>query len=519
MHRKLVVLIAGILMVFHFMPGAGFFSKGMERGSQSDVCSKLPPVTAPAVSWELPGDVPLLMNAPSANLFGWQEFIALNWKADPNNPGKPLQKVDASSFGEPGDTDLLVWETYKRDDEVFQSKAKKPSDWNAPRGDRIIYSISKFQGAPVLDLSEFGQASVGNPWLTAQNGNLTFYEKRLNQDEFTYIVNNGLYDAKKQNSMAQTTGIHLPSGAAVAPSPNNCYGTNTCGSIEIKAAWLPIGPNDNPDDFKKKYKTSLAKVFDPTTGKPGQQVLVGLVGLHIIHKTALAQQFIWATFEHIDNTPDDNQLNNLPAGKKYTYYNPNCDPSKDPYQCKKNLLPTYCDKNNQCKGCDPQTCPNKDCKPFSAPNQAVRIAPVPYNSTNNVGCLNEAAWAAIGSANPDSVFLNYRLISVLWPGQSQTYTKPVKAPLTQGNPQPQAYKVSNTTLETYVQQALSCLDCHTYAPVAPLAASNAPIKISKNAAPGSGAKFAADYSFLFREACTKTNNNGCPASKPPCTQE
>jgi hypothetical protein len=521
------VLVVGWLVVWYFWPRNGPTpnnhnnNKGIVMGSEvnvSDVCSKLPPVTAPTVGWELPGDVPLLMNAPSANLFGWQEFIALNWKADPNNPGKPSQQVTASSFGEPGDNGAVVWETYKRDDEVFLSNAKKPSDWNAPRAERIIYSISKFQGAPVLDLSEFGQASVGNPWLTAQNGNLTVYEKRMNQDEFTYILNNGLYNAKTQYNVAQTKGIHLPSGAASPPSPNNCYATNSCGSIEIKAAWLPIGPGDNPDDFKKKYKTSMARVFDPTTGKAGQPVLVGLVGLHIIHKTALAQQFIWATFEHVDNTPDDNQLNNLPPGKKYAYYNPNCDPAKDPYQCQKNLLPTYCDPKNQCKSCTP-SCPNKNCKPFNAPNQAVRLAPVPSNSTNNVGCLNEAAWAAIKSANPDSVFLNYRLISVLWPGQSQTYTTPMKAPLAQGNPQPQAYKVANTTLETYVQQALSCLDCHTYAPVAPTVATNAPIKISKNASPGSGAKYAADYSFLLREACTKNNGNGCPASKSPCTQE
>ncbi len=90
---------------------------------------------------------------------------------------------------------------------------------------------------------------------------------------------------------------------------------------------------------------------------------------------------------------------------------------------------------HKCKTCGAD-CPNKNCTPYSAPNQVVRLAPVPSTSTNNVGCLNEAAWAAIKSANPNSVFLNYRLISVLWPGQSQTYTTPVKAPLAQGNPQP-----------------------------------------------------------------------------------
>lgn len=528
MHRKLAVLVVACFITLYLMPGALSLVKEAGADPQSATCASLPPVTAPMVGWQLPGDVPLLINAPSANLLGWQEFIALNWKADPAHPGLPSKQTPASRFGEPGDTSAVVWETYKRDDEVFLSNARKPAAWNAPRAQRLIYSTSKFTGAPVLDLSEFGQANVGNPWLTAQSGNLTFYEKRINHDEFTYIVNQQLYDATAQNRVAASTGIHLPSGAAQPSSPGDCYATNSCGAIEIKAAWLPIGPNDNPTDFQKRYKTSWARVMNPATGRLGPRVLIGLVGLHIIHKTANAQQFVWATFEHIDNSPDDNQLSNLPPGSRYAYYNPNCDPTKDPYQCQKNLMPTYCDCDpqnprapcNQCKACVPGQCRNPNCKPFSAPNQVVRLAAVPYNSTNNVGCLNEAAWKAIQQANPDSVYLHYRLISVLWPGQSQTYTGPNKAPLTQGNPQPQAYKVANTTMETYVQQALSCLDCHTYGGVAPLAvAENQPIKISKQAAPGSGAKNAADYSFLLLEACTKTNSNGCPASKPPCTRE
>lgn len=479
-------------------------------------CSRLPPITLPSpfVSSNLPADVVLLLNAPSANLFGWQQFVALNWTADPKNPGLPNNGVTAGKFGEPGDMSATVWETYKPSQDVFKANAAPPSPWGAARAQKVIYSSSKFGGGPILDLSDFpnltsfGQASRGNPWLTAQNRNLTFYEKLMNRDEFDYIVNNKLYDATQQQKVASTAGIHFPFGS----DSTNCYANGPCGAIEIKAAWLPIGRNEDPNQIKKRFKVSMAQVYDPAT-RTTRSTLVRLVGLHIIHKTALAQQFVWATFEHVDNTPDDNELNHIPAGKSYTYYNPNCDPSKDPYQCRKNYLPTYCDPNDLTKDCVPANkCPNKNCVPFSAPNQAVRLSPVPSNSTNNVGCLNQAAWSAIRQANPDSVFQYYRLISVLWPGQSQTNKGPAKAPLPQGNPQPQAYKVANATMETYVQESLSCLDCHTFAPIAPTANPSRVLKISKNAAPGSNPSFAADYSFLLQEACTPNNNNKCPAA-------
>lgn len=534
MDKRIFVLIAALLFITYMMQSActtgptadnaaptAQVNANADTGAQSPsaICSQLPPVTIPNdfISSNLPGDVNLLMNAPNANLFGWQQFIALNWVADPQRAGMPNTSAPASQFGEPGDTSGVVWETYMASSDVFRSQAAPPLAWEAKRPQKVIYSSSKFMGGPTLDLSDFpnlslfGQASRGNPWLTAQNGNLTYYEKLINEDEYTYIVNNKLYDANQQQKVASTVGIHFPSGS----DPKNCYANGPCGAIEIKAAWLPIAANEDPEQIKKRFKVSMANVVNPSTGTT-ESTLVRLVGLHIIHKTALGQQFVWATFEHVDNTPDDNQLNNLPAGRQYTYYNPNCDPSRDPYQCRKNYLPTYCDPDDLTKDCvAANNCPNKNCVPFNAPNQAVRLNPVPYNSTNNVGCLNEAAWNAIRQANPDSVFQYYRLISVLWPGQSQTYTGPVKAPLTQGNPQPQAYKVSNATMETYVQESLSCLDCHTFAPIAPVAQTGTQsrfLKISANAAPGSGSSYAADYSFLLQEACTPNNDNNCPAS-------
>ena len=46
---------------------------------------------------------------------------------------------------------------------------------------------------------------------------------------------------------------------------------------------------------------------------------VALVGLHFVHKTKSRPQWIWTTFEHIDNVPDPDQ--DPTPGKTYTFNN------------------------------------------------------------------------------------------------------------------------------------------------------------------------------------------------------
>jgi hypothetical protein len=74
-----------------------------------------------------------------------------------------------------------------------------------------------------------------------------------------------------------------------------------CQSIIVKAAWREL-----PDDksVQARFFHVPAKVVDWTDS--GDQILfdrtMGLVGLHIVHKTPKRQNWIWATFEHVDNT-------------------------------------------------------------------------------------------------------------------------------------------------------------------------------------------------------------------------
>ncbi|MDP9192508.1 MAG: hypothetical protein M3P06_12480 [Acidobacteriota bacterium] len=477
----------------------------MPAGSTSNCLAPpfLVSTTPDTFAYTTPKDFAALPRQADANCLAWQEFISLNWVASSSMRGQPDTTATPAQFGEPNDLRATVWETYKESDEVFLANAKDPGPWNTwPKGGGPTVKVlggmkSEFDAEPVLDLKDIGQASTGHPWLTAQSGILTLYERRMNEDEYNYIWKNKLYDADMQLefvkapvatttvTQTQPVGISLPDGT---PS-SAAYGP--LGAIETKAAWLEL---PNQADWPR-YKISKAVVNYP--GKPPKTVTVGLVGLHIIHKTALGQQFIWATFEHKDNCPDRTQVANKTLAPAYAYYNPTCDPATDPYKCVANANPTIVNggKNN-----------------YEWPIQVVRETPAPTRAQNNIVGLNQYAWAQIAAQNPDSVFLNYELVNTLWSNQNTTIQPGARVPLFAGqlSPGPSQEPVTNTTLETYVQ-SLTCLACHASAAIAPLAQQST-TKIYDPATSGQPSTatnpYAADYSFLLNNAQQPKANKG-----------
>jgi len=164
----------------------------------------------PVVQPIMPADVQVPISQFHFNNLAWQQFITLNWAADPNSPGNPDPTVSGSTFGTPGDTTPVVWESYKEASEVFRPNAEPPTPWGAQRalpaafakipgskglkatsraGIKGLFASSKFDGGPELDLSDFAEAFTGGAWLTAQpkmNNYITLFEKRLNEDEYNY---------------------------------------------------------------------------------------------------------------------------------------------------------------------------------------------------------------------------------------------------------------------------------------------------------------------------------------------
>jgi hypothetical protein len=436
----------------------------------------------PTLTSDVPNNIALTRQA-DANCFAWQEFIGLNWEASPTQRGQPDTSVPASKFGDPDNMRATVWETYKESDEVFLKNASDPGPWNAKpaRNVKVLGGLHPLSPEPRLDLSSIGQASQGSPWLTAQNKNLTLYERSMNEDEYNYIRANKLYDAKVQQTFAVSPGLSLPDGTPAS----SAYGT--MGSIEIKAAWLEL---PNKADWQY-FKTSYAMVTYP--GKAPKKVVVGLTGLHIIHKTALGQQFIWATFEHIRNAPDTEQVANKKFTPPYTYFNASCDPATDYYKCVANADPS---KVNGGKN------------PYDAPIQVVRTTAIPSRANDDVVGLNQFVWSqVIAPQNAKSVFLNYQLVNTLWSNQNTVIQPGARVPLVAAQLSPSIVQepVANTTMETYVQN-LTCLTCHVSAPIAKVKKHSREdlTKIFDPATAGTAATaqnpLASDYSFLLQTA-------------------
>lgn len=257
--------------------------------------------------------VPVDMSTKSqqaADSFSWRSFIAMNWPANPNTCGPDTTKSILSSTGP------VVWETYLSSDQIFVSPGNQPAAWCATGNanslqhvpakvlelgrttgvNRFIHFTSKSSPQQGID-----QAS-GGP-LVDQNGRFARYEKRVNHDEYNYIIGDTLWSVSGQKKFAAADStVNFPSGTSA-------YGT--VGSMEFKAAWKVMGPGDDPT----KFYTIQAIVYNDASGEPSpgpNPVTLGLVGLHIAHKTPTQQNWVWSTFEHVDNLTK-------------SFFNPACD--------------------------------------------------------------------------------------------------------------------------------------------------------------------------------------------------
>lgn len=444
-----------------------------------------------------------------ADCLSWQMFIALNWPAAAGAPGRAAA-VPASQLGRPGDTRLSVWQSWAEASAVFADPAqalRKPST--------------------KLELHVIQQ--TGGGWLTSQAGNPTYYDVRLNPDMVQWIAENRLVTYAGQAACVRGKGgFNQPHGGAAPGASGNIdvgpdrdcqgsvrtYGQNV-GAISIKAAWTEL-PADGSLDYR--YKTARATISDPVTGK-AHDATVGLVGFHIARKLPGAEQLLWATFEQVDNAPDEGSMSRpaLPAGAParlaerpgFTFFDAACVPARDEYGCAHNLRPAV-----PCTRLAPRA--PEGCRPLSAPTQVTRRTPV----AREIDSSTADAWAAIRRAlpagAPDSVFAYYRLIDVQWPAMDiPPIAARTRVPLLTANmiPEDGTRIVANTTMETYVQGEQSCMDCHREAAIASPSADGATRTLSAAAIrarvrggaavvaerPG----YASDFSFVFAIETTR----------------
>jgi hypothetical protein len=265
---------------------------------------------APAIPpAQLKGQLPLEVNLDAKPgtcgflQFAWQDFVALNWPALPVNPGNktslarglpiPTQVIGNTANGD----NPAVWEQFQPNWYLFQPNnpsAKAVSGnsyagWNqyaslpsacGPATNpppRILSSLSKFDAMP-------GISQAFSAPLIDQTGYYARYEIALDYTAFNFINSNQFYLLPNITAFAaKGTGVQFPAQAG-----------NTTGTTFLKAAWKPLSADEINSG---RYHTVQAFLFtpsaqglEPTCAGP---VTVGLVGLHIVHKTTKFGNYIW----------------------------------------------------------------------------------------------------------------------------------------------------------------------------------------------------------------------------------
>jgi hypothetical protein len=283
-----------------------------------------------------------------------------------------------------------------------------------PRTTRFLGVISAVGEVTVnTDLGDIQQAFTGP--LIDQNGEFVYYEIMIDPNETGYLCQNSLYNINGQVAFSAAGGkVVMPSGLDT---------TDWSGSFELKIAWKVLKPGvDDPTRFFTQ--DAYIKDEDANNKEITRKVKVGLVGLHIGHKTKSSPQWIWSTFEQIDNLDVDPVAH---PNLNPNFTNPGCP------ICTPNVLPIAIN------GVYPRT-----------PVQAWRSIPIPGDKV----ALNAQVRAAMASIG--SVWQYYQLIDTQWPTGPSTPPSPWNGGLPNsvvnkpgGNATP--VFLTNITMETYFQ--------------------------------------------------------------------
>jgi hypothetical protein len=422
----------------------------------------------PVLKGEIPRQVPdfpfaayPLDTRPMFDTFMWQNFVAIMWPSRPEDHGEPYRPNDPAVF-QRGYVDGLqpAFLGWKSAFDLYTQDGSEPAAWdqpspqnpckNVPDTDRKLKLVMTSKFGTTAD--ELNQA-FGGP-LIDQTGLLTRYEVRFNRVEYDYVRKNKFYNQANWPANGLPP-IYFP------PSSRD-----QLGAIEVKVAWRDLSRVEEQyrsrffnveawavqaDSCKSTEPNGQGRIYDCTC-KPTR---VGLVGFHINHKVDRYPQWVWSTFEQVDNLGEDPSL---PPGMKPSYYNgAKANPADHP-------------------GYSYEPAPISSTEEASArliPVNVTRLSAIPSTPTALPTTTINANYRALMKG---TVWENYWLIGTQWstlpaspaptpiqPPWSATNQEDFGCedgtPATVGGMAFPACQLANITMETY-HQLDSCQNCH-----------------------------------------------------------
>ena len=371
-------------------------------------------------------------------ILSWQNFIALNWPYSAD--GKPKDNIASKG--------VLPWETWKESYEVYKEDGSRPSPWGerdvppnfkGENGDRILFRTNRMGIRNIANVEdEINQAFTAPIW--DQNGNAVRYEVLLNEVEFDYIVKNRIYNLDGQIAFSKKHAkLNFPSATRTTP-----------GATELKLAWRIM----EPTDIIERYLTIEAFVLNED-GQGYSRALVGLVGMHVSVKTKSSPQWIWSTFEHVDNLRANQLISVNGKQLKPSFNDPDCD------ICPINVYPNL-------DGDYTNTPKNKKTGEQVMKNQIQRVIPISKETV----ALNHQVQNLLRKQN--SVLQYYELVGTQWPTDPKSKPYDVskhdanhpptlpEAVTNKSGGKPTPVYLTNMIMETYFQGASLTLANQVY---------------------------------------------------------
>jgi hypothetical protein len=302
-----------------------------------------------AQGYPLPTYLQRPADAPWAAIFAWEQFLALNRKADltPGHRGAPdssLQLGESCGFQSAESCHPLIWQTYAHKVELRPngplttpwSRLGTPNYKNQAYQKSIRQGTDDHQRAARWNLwnnldedNEIGSCNVNSPY-QSQNPNdpreLILYQVKVNKDEYEYLrVSYGAHQHEKGGKLGKAQR-QVAKYIKWADNPNHAYyqgaptgASATCdcppdlaiclpcgghgstieGAIETKSAWRRLHPKEDAS----RFYTAPAVYYEYDEVSQSYKYNNGtfaLIGLHIIRKLVNYPDFVFTTFEHND---------------------------------------------------------------------------------------------------------------------------------------------------------------------------------------------------------------------------
>jgi hypothetical protein len=287
-------------------------------------------------------------------------------------------------------------------------------------------------------LGSFNQAGPGGV-LVDQNSRSVYYTTHMDPIYFAFTQK---YFGPNNYKKATPT-LDYPVGATV-----------------LKSSWRLVQPGEDTSNVYTTTATIALLENDPAhpgklraSGKTQSGVKVALVGTHVVGVVKGHPEFIWATFEQLNNAPF------LPAGmdphspdpvsaQSFTFYKGGTPANAS------NFLPKTMSVDASTQAVTPITNVFQEFE-FGGATPASRVADITAINANFQAHIKGGSSKVI-----DPVFANYRLNGSAWllantlkPGDGDMSQEAIGS-----------IDLDNATLETFVQrEGTNCFSCHTTA--------------------------------------------------------